>query len=226
MNDLYSPLAPRLIDEDLSVFYEAIAEPATSVTDKAQLQGRKHLTAKFKARQADAKAVQADKDRLAKRAGFAFPYDNSGEAFQTVLCTDSVNPRNVEDWPKFADRAASTGTGFGRLWTWGSAPCASKNWTVKDGDAYRGPFTARTAHPVLVVGNYWDPATNYDGAVRAASLLPNSRLLSSDNFGHTAYQTSRCVTSAIDSYLLTSKAPRAGKACKSDFGVFESPVGG
>ncbi len=223
LTDLYSPLAPQLIDDDLSVFYDVFAAPGT-VSDKAQLQARKDLAVKVKARQADAKAVRADKSRWAERLGVALAYDNSGEAFQTVLCTDSVNPRNVGDWPKFADRAASTGTGFGRLWTWGSAPCASKYWTVKDRDAYLGPFTARTAHPVLVIGNYWDPATNYDGAVRAASLLPNSRLLSSDNFGHTAYQTSRCVTSSVDLYLLTSKAPRAGRTCKSDFGAFESAL--
>ena len=223
LGDLYAPFAPQLIDGDLSFFYGLVYGEQTDA--RAKDEASRQLVVKFKAQQSQEKAAKAEKARLAKKAGFAFPYDNSPEAFQTVLCTDSINPKNVGDWPKFADRAASTGTGFGRLWTWGSAPCASKDWTVKDGDAYRGPFTKRTAHPVLVVGNYWDPATNYDGAVRAASLLPNSRLLSSDNFGHTAYGTSRCVTSSIDNYLLTTKVPRAGKACKSDFPAFESPLG-
>lgn len=222
LGDLYAPIAPQLIDENLSFFYAAAFGAGAS--DKAQDEARRQLATLFKALQEAEKAAQSEKARLAKRAGFAFPYDNSPEAFQTVLCTDSINPKNVEDWRKFADRAASTGDGFGRLWTWGSAPCASQSWTVKDRDAYRGPFTARTAHPVLVVGNYWDPATNYDGAVRAASLLPNSRLLSSDNFGHTAYGTSRCVTSSVNKYLLTTKVPKPGKACKSDFGAFESPL--
>ena len=49
-----------------------------------------------------------------------------------------------------------------------------------------GGFSA----PVLVVGNYWDPATRYEGAVRVSRLLPSSRLLSSDSWGHTAYGTS------------------------------------
>lgn len=78
---------------------------------------------------------------------------------------------------------------------------------------------------MLVVGNYWDPATNYDGAVTASRLLPNSVLLSSDNWGHTAYGTSTCVTSAVDSYLLTGTPPRRGTTCVGDVQPFTTPVG-
>jgi len=45
-------------------------------------------------------------------------------------------------------------------------------WKVRDEDAYRRPFNRRTAAPVLFVGNYYDPATNYDAAVSATKLLP------------------------------------------------------
>lgn len=31
---------------------------------------------------------------------------------------------------------------------------------------YTGPFTRRTGSPVLVVGNFWDPATNDVGDVQ------------------------------------------------------------
>ena len=85
--------------------------------------------------------------------------------------TGSTRPR-AEDWVPASAAADAAAPGFGPLWTWASAPCASSTWTVRDEDAYTGPFTRRTAAPVLVVGNYWDPATNYDGAVAAAGLLP------------------------------------------------------
>lgn len=143
-----------------------------------------------------------------------------------MLCTDGLNPPDAADWAGYADRADRAANGFGPLWTWASAPCASKTWTVRDENAYRGPFTHRTANPVLVVGSFWDPATNYDGAVQAASLLPNSRLLSSDNFGHTAYGTSQCVTGAIDRYLLTTKVPEVGTLCNTDFSAFTTPLAG
>ena len=44
----------------------------------------------------------------------------------------------------------------------------------KDEDSYKGPFTRRTQNPMLVVGNYWDPATNYAGAQKVAKLMPNA----------------------------------------------------
>ncbi|MER7418035.1 alpha/beta hydrolase [Micromonospora peucetia] len=97
---------------------------------------------------------------------------------------------------------------------------------MRDEDAYTGPFNRRTSAPVLVVGNYWDPATNYRGAVSSARLLPNSRLLSSDSWGHTAYGTSACATGAIDAYLLRGALPANGKVCVGDLQPFaELPKG-
>jgi hypothetical protein len=70
------------------------------------------------------------------------------------------------------------------------------------------------------VGTRWDPSTNYDGAVAAARLLPNSRLLSNDNWGHTSYGSSQCVTGAMDTYLLTQKVPAKGAFCHGDVQPF------
>ena len=116
---------------------------------------------------------------------------------------------------------------FGRLWAGSSVGCASKTWTARDKDAYRGPFNRPTASPILVDGSKWDPATNYAGAAKAASLLPNSRLVSSDNWAHTPYGTSECATSAIDTYLLTKSLPAPGTYCHADVQPFEtSPISG
>ena len=73
---------------------------------------------------------------------------------------------------------------------------------------------------MLIVGNYWDPATNYAGAVSTSKRLPNSRLLSSNSWGHTAYGVSECVTDAVDTYLLTKKVPAKGKLCVGDYQPF------
>ncbi|GAB7037069.1 MULTISPECIES: alpha/beta hydrolase [Catenuloplanes] len=67
--------------------------------------------------------------------------------------------------------------------------------------------------------------TNYDGAVSSSRLLPNSRLLSSNNWGHTAYATGTCVTEAVDSYLLTGKPPAAGTVCTDAPQPFTEPIG-
>ncbi|MBQ1051023.1 alpha/beta fold hydrolase [Micromonospora sp. C51] len=152
---------------------------------------------------------------------YDFPYNNGLETFLGVDCTDANHPRSAASWPARAARADQRAPHFGRLWTWATSPCARDTWTVRDEDRFTGPFNRRTHSPVLVVGNYWDPATNYTGAVAAARLLPNSRLLSSDNWGHTAYGTSDCVTGAIDAYLLRLTLPKRGKVCHGDIQPFE-----
>ncbi|MGB5953636.1 MAG: alpha/beta hydrolase [Ornithinimicrobium sp.] len=226
LGDLYAPFAPEIVDFDLTFFYEDLFEFREDDTPEAQLHAEKATAFldEYDKRQADIEASQERRQKTARALGYGFPYPNGSDAFYSVMCSDSSDPFYLGNWPTFAARADSTAPGFGPLWTWQSAPCAEKFWTARASDSYRGPFTANTVNPVLVVGNYWDPATNYDGAVTASSLLPNSRLLSSNNFGHTAYGTSACVTTAMDRYLLTTKVPRAGKLCKSAFPVFDEPL--
>jgi pimeloyl-ACP methyl ester carboxylesterase len=155
--------------------------------------------------------------------GRDFPYDNGYETFSGVSCTDGVHPTGAA-WPSLAATADRRAPYFGRAWSWNTAQCARDVWTVRDEDAYRGPFNRRTAAPVLVVGSYWDPATSYRQAVAAARLLPNSRLLSSDNWGHTAYGSSACVTRATDAYLLRGTLPAVGTVCVGDVQPFTQPL--
>ncbi|MFJ6196112.1 alpha/beta hydrolase [Micromonospora sp. NPDC092111] len=147
---------------------------------------------------------------------YDFPYNNGLETFLGVDCTDAYHPKKLADWPALSAQEDRRAPYFGRAWAWATAPCARDAWTVRDSDAWTGPFDRRTAAPVLVVGNYWDPATNYQGAVTSAKLLPNSRLLSSDNWGHTAYGTSACATDAVDAYLLRGVLPAKGTVCVGD----------
>jgi len=228
LSDLYSPDGWIFVDGDLSWVVSLLEPPADPGTPlaKRQAAARQGLLAKVKGQAAQARAAATTTQRVARWGGWASPYFTGRVAFQSVLCTDGRNPSRASDWATFAARNDSTAPGFGRLWTWASAPCASSTWTVRDEDAYRGPFTRATANPVLVVGNYWDPATNYQGAVKAAKLLPNSRLLSSNSWGHTAYGTSACVTTAVDRYLLTKRVPAAGTTCVGDSQPFTDPVGG
>jgi pimeloyl-ACP methyl ester carboxylesterase len=159
-------------------------------------------------------AAKATVTRMrSKAAGRDFPYDNSFDAYSAVMCTDGVHPAHGTSWPNAAARADKRATYLGRAWAWASVQCAGDHWTVRDEDAYVGPFTKMTQHPVLVVGSFWDPATNYVDAVKSSRLLPNSRLLSSNNWGHTAYGTSACATSWTDRYLLYRALPPKGTTC-------------
>jgi pimeloyl-ACP methyl ester carboxylesterase len=160
----------------------------------------------------------------ATKRGYDFPYENSFEAGSAVICTDGRHPADAGSWPAATARRDQQVPYFGRAWGWVDSQCAHNTWTVQDEDAYRGPFTKRTAAPVLVVGSFWDPATNYRNAVASSRLLPNSRLLSSNNWGHTAYGSGVCVTTSIDNYLLTGTPPAKGTVCTDSVQPFTEPL--
>jgi hypothetical protein len=69
---------------------------------------------------------------------------------------------------------------------------------------------------VLVVGNFFDPATDYAGAEKSAHLLRNGRLLSYAGWGHTAYGRSECAMTYIDQYLLDGSLPPSGTVCPAN----------
>jgi pimeloyl-ACP methyl ester carboxylesterase len=208
LGDLYYPDGSDEIAAMMSDLIILTEPPALNVSA---------TKAAFKAAKKDlSKRLAAEKKAKAASKRFGFPYDNSIEAFTSVLCTDGLNPADASAWPAAAAAADKRAKYFGRLWTWSSSPCASKTWTATDEDRYHGAFTHDTINPVLVVGNYWDPATNYNSAVKVAGLLPNSRLLSSNSWGHTAYGTSECVTEAVDNFLLKVKLPAKGTTCVGD----------
>ncbi|TCO52931.1 TAP-like protein [Actinocrispum wychmicini] len=146
-------------------------------------------------------------------------YDNHYEAFSGKGCTDALHAADATSWPAAADRSTKY---FGAYYSWLSVQCARNTWTAQDEDVYRGPFDRRTAAPVLLVGNLWDPATSYDSAVKVARLLPNSRLVSSDSWGHQALTTSACVDKAVYDYLIDPSTPAPKiTTCRGDVQPFE-----
>jgi pimeloyl-ACP methyl ester carboxylesterase len=178
--------------------------------------------------QASPAVVSAKLVELRKRLGVDQPaqeeYPNYIEGFPSVVCSDSVNPTSFEAWPRAAAAADAHNGYFGRPWTWAGSPCAA--WPATAGqDRYLGPWTRRTSSPVLVVGNYFDPATRYQGAVKASQLLPNSRLLTYAGWGHTAFFGGNyCIDAAVMRYFVRKQLPAKGTVCKPTFSPFE-PMG-
>jgi pimeloyl-ACP methyl ester carboxylesterase len=155
---------------------------------------------------------------IAKRG---FPhYSNQIEGFPAVACADSDNPDSYSAWSAAGVAADATGY-FGRLWTWASSICAA--WPRGDSDRYSGPWNTSTANPVLVIGNQFDPATRYQGAVTAAALLPNSRLLTVHAWGHTSLFRSQCADEVAADYLVNLVLPPEGTVCEQDHVPFSGP---
>jgi pimeloyl-ACP methyl ester carboxylesterase len=176
-------------------------------------------------RQAKPATLTRSRARLRADLGLAAAtqeqYPNVVEGAVGVICSDSVNPHSFTAWRRAAHTAAKQVRYFGRAWAWVASACAQ--WPTGVGaDRYLGPWTARTSSPVLVVGNFFDPATRYQGAVTASRLLPNSRLLSYAGWGHTAYfgRGNFCINDHVTRYLVTTVTPPAGTICAPEGSPF------
>jgi pimeloyl-ACP methyl ester carboxylesterase len=211
----------ELIGPLSSFLYSPLAfAPVTGYVDAlATLAGaRSSAAARAAARGTLAKILVAPKPPTpaAERAQVAAFVEGRG-----VMCGDGLHAATPPAWSAAATETERRFGYFGGAWSWIDAVCASRFWTAHDEDAYRGPFDRRTDVPVLVVGARWDNATSYDSAVAVSHLLPNSQLLSSDNWGHTSYTSSTCAADAIDRYLITTVPPRQAR-CPGDLQPFEA----
>ncbi len=148
------------------------------------------------------------------------PYQNGTEAFLGVSCTDSDNPHDPFRWPAAVAPLDRRTSSFASAWAYQSLPCAF--WPTTDADRYVGPFTRRTSSPVLVIGNRYDPATPYSGAQTVARMLPSSRLLTLDGWGHTSLGKSSCVDAAVSRYLVRQQLPADGAVCRPDGVPFQA----
>ena len=146
------------------------------------------------------------------------------EAFAAVPCSETDNPTSFSAWSRAADKEARRFPHFGAYWTWDSSVCDV--WPARDADRYTGPWRATTSNPVLVVGNYYDPSTPYQGAVTASRLLKNARLLSYAGWGHKAYLTvgNACIDDAVTRYLVANTLPTRGTVCRPVGTPFDAPA--
>jgi len=167
--------------------------------------------------QASPRAAGASLQALRARLGAGLQqedYPNFVEGFPGVACSETHNPATVGAWSRAARAQDRQYPYFGRPWTWTSSICQA--WPGWDDDHFDGPWNHTTANPVLVVGNLFDPATPYHGAVTLDRLLPRSRLLTLAGWGHTSLFASSCIDSYVNTYLLSSRVPPKGTVCQPD----------
>jgi pimeloyl-ACP methyl ester carboxylesterase len=162
-----------------------------------------------------AAALVTQRERLLQRLASPLQeadYPNFTDAYYGNQCADTEYPRRFSTY-RAIGAYAERGSQFGPYWWWANAGCA--DWPTAP-DRHVGPWTARTSAPVLVVGNVFDPATDYAGARASDQLLRNSRLLTYAGWGHTAYGRSACTREHVDRYLLTGTVPPRGTVCPSN----------
>jgi pimeloyl-ACP methyl ester carboxylesterase len=140
-------------------------------------------------------------------------YSNLQAANVAINCADAkprYSPQDVESkLPEF--RSASPL--FGDYLAWGMLSCT--DWAT-EGAADHPDVSAAGSAPILVVGNTGDPATPYEGARKMAQALGKGVgvELTYKGQGHGAYDSgNKCVSGAVNSYLLDGTSPKEGTVC-------------
>lgn len=137
--------------------------------------------------------------------------DNAVDALYAVSCLDRPDRADANTTAEYANDWSSTAPTFGPELAWGNLPCST--WPAP---ATFEPhaITSPTQDPVLLVGTRYDPATPFVWAQAVAGQLPNNRLLTYEDDGHTGYGDNPCVNKAIDTLFLTGEPPTPNLTCR------------
>jgi pimeloyl-ACP methyl ester carboxylesterase len=137
----------------------------------------------------------------------------AADAFQAtffaITCQDTPWDRSRQFWEKESARQGRQYPLMG--WSSVADPCAA--WPRPNVTMPKP--TGRGVPPVLMVQSAHDPATPYEGAIRAHRAFAGSRLLTVTNEGdHAIYAGgNQCVDTLVDTYLLTGALPARDTEC-------------
>ena len=128
------------------------------------------------------RAEQPRRSRLTCACCRRRPY-TSDDSYYAVNCIDKPFARTNRNWVTTATKWEKESPTFGRYQA-ASDLLTCPTWPTRNPDRWIGPWNRKTKNPIVVVGNYYDPATQYMFSQRMAKQLGNARLISVDAFGH------------------------------------------
>ncbi|KEF60464.1 uncharacterized protein A1O9_02025 [Exophiala aquamarina CBS 119918] len=112
---------------------------------------------------------------------------------------------------------------------WGGLDFGASNniqcsqWLVTAKEIYRGNWGIRTNHPVLVIGNTYDPVTPLVSARNVSESFPGSVVLEHRGYGHTSLgQPSLCTARAVRAYFTNGTLPSNGTICEASVPLFSN----
>ncbi|GAA3660080.1 alpha/beta hydrolase [Lentzea roselyniae] len=146
------------------------------------------------------------------------PY-TADDSYYAVNCTDKPFARTNRFWEQTANKWEKESPTFGRYQA-ASDLMTCPTWPTRHPDRWIGPWNRHTKNPIVVVGNYYDPATQYLFSQRMAKQLGNARLISVDSFGHCILGRSAATDAAVAAYLVDLVAPVDGSVFRPNVQPF------
>ncbi|KAF4580954.1 Alpha/beta hydrolase fold-1 [Ophiocordyceps camponoti-floridani] len=95
-----------------------------------------------------------------------------------------------------------------------------QQWPINKTHSFQVTKDVKTAFPLLILQNQFDPVTPLVGAQFASETFNSSRLVVADQYGHTAIGTNDCVDESVRAYLGNGTLPNNGTVCQSEVKYF------
>ena len=139
------------------------------------------------------------------------------DATMAIACADGddqsfmTKSQFAEYWHDLAKRSPS----IGPMWAMFRMYCV--HYKTRPVHRFTAPFRANTSHPILMIGNTYDPVTPLKNAFKMSKGYPGSVVLTQNSTGHTSGSAySSCTVGHIRKYFHTGELPEKGTVCEPD----------
>ena len=161
-----------------------------------------------------AKAKQGSNKSSTMPVEAAVNIANSEIMFAAVICNDDPDTGGtVSDWDAQAAAEKKTYPFFGSTSNAMDAYC--RGWGHR-GKTPPRETRAKGSAPILVVGIKGDIQTLYSWAQSLSNQLDNGHLLTVEGYGHGAFGTNSCATTAITGFLVNGTMSADGTTCAAE----------
>ncbi|MFB6890532.1 alpha/beta fold hydrolase [Kitasatospora sp. NPDC056327] len=209
-NALYAQSRQAPLAKSLQALYQVIQAPAAQGLSAAAVDP---------AAVEDARVLATTLPNALREALPETPY-SADDSYYGVNCQDKPYPSNPWTFVNVAKAWEKESPTFGRYQAFDGPTCSSWPAPARDAERFTGPWNRRTATPVMVIGNLYDPATNYTFSQRMQRQLGNAVLVSVDVVEHCAVGRSKELGKLVTDYLVNQKAPAPGQLLKPDAEAF------
>ncbi|PWY83504.1 hypothetical protein BO70DRAFT_370735 [Aspergillus heteromorphus CBS 117.55] len=152
------------------------------------------------------------------------PGDSDYETGMNILCLDgpSIDGITKEEFRSYWAELREQSKTIGDSWTQVRLNCirlkTRPNWR------FDGPFTGKTSHPLLLIGNTYDPVTPLHNAYKMSHGFSDSVVLHQNSVGHCSVSgPSVCTAKVVRQYFQTGELPKPGTTCEVDKRPFGLP---
>ncbi|KAJ0122112.1 hypothetical protein J7T55_002624 [Diaporthe amygdali] len=149
--------------------------------------------------------------------------EGSDDAFPMILCADGKSlPTSPAEFEEHVEEMQRVSHSNGAIVVKDRIACAGRQ--VRPKWSFKGPFEAKTSHPILYVANMADNITPLVSARNNSAGFEDSVVLVQNSYGHTSLAApSVCTAKAIREYFQSGTLPRDGTTCEPETLPFDLP---